>query len=217
MMNAPAKMKIIGIGFGKTGTSTLAACLRRFGYRHLTWDKHLYDAWADGNLQVVWQALQQYDSFDDWPWPMLYREVDARYPGSKFILTTRADVDIWLKSLRTHADRRAGRTRVWQSFGMRPGEFDAAKARQRYLQHIDEVRAYFRDRPGDLLEICWERGDGWQQLAAFLGLPAPDEPLPHAYKTPNDWLYRLGRLQKKMLPLFLRRLLARLQRPAAGD
>ena len=153
-------MKIVGIGLGQTGTSTLAACLRHFGYRHKTWDKALYDAYARGDMAAIDRVLDAYDSFDDWPWPMLYREIDQRYPGSKFILTLRDNPETWLRSLETHARRRVNRTRIWQFYGMAHGRFEAEKARQRYLQHAEDVRRYFKDRPEDFLEVCCERGDG---------------------------------------------------------
>jgi hypothetical protein len=44
------------------------------------------------------------------------------------------------------------------------------------------VRAYFAGRPDDLLEVCWEAGDGWKELASFLGQPVPALPFPHLNK-----------------------------------
>ncbi|BAU50345.1 hypothetical protein SVA_3811 [Sulfurifustis variabilis] len=200
-------MKVVGIGFGKTGTSTLATCLRQFGFRHKTWDKRLYDAYARGDLRPINEALEAHDSFDDWPWPVLYREIDARYPGSKFILTVRKDPETWLRSLETHARRRADRTRIWRIYGLEPDHFDSAKVRQRYLQHIDEVHAYFKDRPRDFLEVCWEAGDGWDKLAAFLEMPLPQMPFPHAYRTPGDREFALKEWRRRFIPRFIRKLL----------
>lgn len=201
-------MKVVGIGFGKTGTSTLAACLRQFGFRHKTWDKRLYDAYARGDMRAIDAVLAAHDSFDDWPWPMLYRDIDARYPGSKFILTIRKDPETWLRSLETHARRRTRRTRVWQIYDLRPDEFDAAKVRQRYLSHIQEARAYFKDRPKDFLEVCWEAGDGWDKLARFLGKPVPSVPFPHAYRTPGDAEFARKELRRRFIPRFIRKLLS---------
>jgi hypothetical protein len=88
---------------------------------------------------------------------------------------------------------------------MTPGAFDADIARRRYLSHIQEIRDYFKDRPDDLLEICWENGDGWEKLANFLGKPVPQEPFPHRNKRRNDVQYALRRIAKRLTPKFLRK------------
>jgi hypothetical protein len=198
-------MKVVGVGLGKSGTTTLAQCLQHLGYRHRSFNRDIYDAYARGDMKAILSVVEKYDSFDDHPWPELYREIDARYPGSKFVLTVRKDPETWLRSLETKTMRRVERTRVWHIYGMQKGEFDVDKARQHYLRHNDEVRAYFKDRPNDFLEICWERGDGWEKLAPFLGKPVPQEPIPRANVTPDDRMFRLRELRKKLLPRFVRK------------
>lgn len=56
-------------------------------------------------------------------------------------------------------------------------------------EHLDFYRAHnraardFFDARGAahlLLEFSFDCGDGWEKLCGFLGLPVPDEPLPHA-------------------------------------
>ena len=63
---------------------------------------------------------------------------------------------------------------------------------ERYRRHADEVRAYFQNRPQDLLEISWEKGEGWEKLCPFLGVPIPDTPFPHAGK--GDYSKKKSRL-----------------------
>ena len=58
------------------------------------------------------------------------------------------------------------------------------KHTQFYENHNKSVKKYFKDRPQDLLEVCWETGDGWRELAEFLNLELPDIPFPHANKSP---------------------------------
>ena len=202
-------MKVVGIGFGKTGTSTLAACLRILGYRHKTWDKSFYDAYAAGDTAAIDATLDTYDSFDDWPWPALYRHVDVRHPGSRFILTLRKDPETFVRSLQTHTERRSEKTRMWHAYGMKPGTFDVDLARRRYTEHTDAVRAYFKDRPQDLLEVCWETGEGWERLCEFLGRAVPETPFPHAYATPDDAEYERQERLRRWLPRFVRKLLTR--------
>jgi hypothetical protein len=198
-------MKVFGIGLGKTGTSTLADCLRQLGYNHRSWNKKIYDVYARGEMDEFWKVADAHDSFDDHPWPELYRSLDERYPGSKFILTVRKDADTWARSLETHARRRAKRTRVWHIYGMPQGQFDTEKVKQRYLAHNDEVRAYFKNRPNDLLELCWENGDGWEKLAPFLGKPTPPGPIPHTNKTMTERQFLAKHLWITFVPRFIRK------------
>jgi hypothetical protein len=209
-----AGMKVVGIGFGKTGTSTLAACLRILGYRHKTWDKAFYDEYAAGNIEAIDATLDAYDSFDDWPWPALYRHVDARHPGSRFILTLRKDPDTFVRSLQTHTERRSEKTRMWHAYGMPSGRFDVELARRRYTEHTESVREYFKDRPGDLLEVCWENGEGWERLCAFLGRAVPETPFPHVYATPSAADFARQERLRRWLPRFVRKALG-MTRPRA--
>ena len=51
----------------------------------------------------------------------------------------------------------------------------------RYRAHNTEVRAYFRKRWFDLLEMDMSRGAGWPELCRFLGCERPDVEYPRAY------------------------------------
>ncbi len=42
---------------------------------------------------------------------------------------------------------------------------------------------YFRQRPGDLLILRVDRGNTWEPLCEFLGLPVPDAAFPHERPT----------------------------------
>ncbi len=125
-------------------------------------------------------VAERYDSFEDWPWPLIYRQLDERFPDARFILTLRKDPETWLRSLLSHA-RRTGPTQARElvyGYAMPQGHEAAHLAF--YNAHNKGVRAYFQGRENKLLEVCWETGSGWEELAAFLQLPVPDRPLPHA-------------------------------------
>ena len=49
---------------------------------------------------------------------------------------------------------------------------------ERYERHNSEVRAYFADRPEDLLVMDITAGDGWDVLCPFLGVEAPADEFP---------------------------------------
>ena len=48
-----------------------------------------------------------------------------------------------------------------------------------YDRHEEDLKEYFRDRPGDFLTTNLCGVDGWGKLSGFLGLPAPREEFPH--------------------------------------
>jgi hypothetical protein len=176
-------MKIFGIGLNKTGTTTLGLCLQHFGYRHTTSNLELTRMVERNELESVLRFAEEYDSFEDWPWPLIYREVDERFPGSKFILTVRRTPETWLRSLQKHA-LLTGPTEFRRiAYGFSTPDGHEAEHLARYEEHNRSVRRYFADRPLDFLEICWETGSGWAQLADFLGHETPNLPLPHANRS----------------------------------
>jgi hypothetical protein len=194
-------MKVVGIGLNKTGTSTLGACCRHWGLKHMSCNKQAFQQWLDGDSQGLMQWLEQYDSFDDWPWPLIYREIDSRFPGTKFLLTRRKDPDTWFRSLCRHAER-TGPTEIRkQVYGHEMPHRHRDDHIRIYEDHLRSVRKYFGNRPDDLLEVCWEEGDGWTELAAFLGLEKPDIAFPHENRRKGlrDWLIKLPKRVRKQV------------------
>lgn len=169
-------MKIFGIGLNKTGTKTLGECLKFLGCNHLNYNELACSLWVEGDLNGLQEIASAYDSFEDWPWGLVYAAMDQAFPGSRFILTTRISAEAWYESLCHHA-RKVGPTRIRKAaYGhyMPQGHKDEHIAF--YERHNASVRAHFAGRPGALLEVCWERGDGWEQLCPFLGKEVPSRP-----------------------------------------
>ncbi len=194
-------MKIIGVGNQKTGTTTLGAALRILGYRHQSYSVRSSHMYANGSLEELLTWSDHYQSFDDVPWALLYRELDVRHPGSKFILTYRRSSQAWFESLDKHM-RRMGRKSASQDmneaiYGRPDPQNDRDLAIQVYEQHNAAVRAYFKDRKEDFIALCWERGDGWAELTRFLGRDMPDAPFPHANRAPN-WREKLRSQWQRM-------------------
>ncbi len=134
-------------------------------------------------MNALIRMARKYESFEDWPWALIYREMDDNFPNTKFILTRRKDADTWFKSLCNHAKKTGPSNFRKFVYGHKMPEAHQQRFVQRYLNHIDSVRAYFRNRSNDFLEVCWEEGDGWAQLADFLKVEAPDRAFPHANKS----------------------------------
>jgi hypothetical protein len=184
----PVPTRIFGIGLHKTGTSSLHRAFKRLGFDSWHWSSaHAAKAiWREMRQTGRSGTLEQWHALCDLPIPLLYKELDAAYPGSKFVLTVR-DEGEWLSSVERHFDPvfnkfRAGweydpfSNQVHQALYKRT-EFDAAVMLARYRRHNTEVREYFRDRPGDLLIMS--PSDGWRNLCGFLDCEIPAVAYPH--------------------------------------
>jgi hypothetical protein len=181
--------KIFCIGWHRTGTTSIGAALRRLGYRVGGWEPacgELIVKWHRGDLAPIMARAMAFEAFEDNPWPLVFAEMDAAFPQARFILTTRATEAVWLDSIRSHtAVRYPGRAeRQMLIYGTADPVNDGDRYVARYLAHNAAVRSHFKDRPGKLLEMCFERGDGWAKLCLFLAKwPVPDEPFPHKNKS----------------------------------
>lgn len=126
------------------------------------------------------QLITQFDAFQDNPWPLLYKQVDAWCPRSKFILTVRP-VEKWIRSAVGYfgTEETPMRELIYGFQNGSPiGREQIYKAH--FENHNTNVMTYFKDRPDDLLVIDITEGDGWGKLCSFLDKPIPDKPFPHA-------------------------------------
>ena len=176
------KSKVFCIGFHKTGTTTLEVALKKLGYRVTgsfgTKDPDIASKVHD----MAYAMVERFDAFEDNPWPILYKELDARFPGSKFILTRRP-AEAWIRSQVKDFATTETPMRRWiygENAGCPAGNEDTYI--ERYERHNREVLEYFSDRPGDLLVMDIPADAGWDKLCAFLGRDVPNKPFPHANK-----------------------------------
>lgn len=176
--------KIFGIGLMKTGTSTLGVCGTILGYRCVSYKRRLIeDLKLRNDFTAIKEVVSQYDLFEDWPWPLIYRELDQMYPGSKFILTTRKNENVWLESLKKHSMITSPTRHCRKlAFGYNFPHGNEEQHLEFYRRHNDEVRQYFKGREDDFAELCWENGSGWKEFCGFLGRDIPDVPFPHENK-----------------------------------
>ena len=176
------KPKVFCIGFHKTGTTTLEVALRKLGYKVTgcfgTKDPDI----AEKVHEMAYAMVERFDAFEDNPWPVLYKELDERFPGSKFILTRRPS-DAWIRSQVKDFATTETPMRRWiygETAGCPEGNEDTYV--ERYERHNREVVEYFKDRPDDLLVIDLPADAGWDKLCRFLGHDIPNKPFPHANK-----------------------------------
>lgn len=56
---------------------------------HAGYRRDLLRRMERGEIDDVVAVMDRYASCQDWPWALLFRELDRRYPDSRFVLTTR--------------------------------------------------------------------------------------------------------------------------------
>ena len=173
-------MKVIGIGFHKTGTTTLDMALRILGYKVLGNRTDLAKKLLDDDIEEAFELVEGYDAFQDNPWPLLYKEFDKRYKGCKFILTLREE-EKWIKSVVNHFGEKHTEMRRW-IYGVGYPKGNESIYLDRYRLHNREVMEYFKNRKEDFIILSWEKGDGWDELCSFLNKPIPKKSFPHANK-----------------------------------
>jgi len=206
-MREGRRPRVFCIGWHKTGTSSLGHALVALGYNVLGCRLDMVHPLERGDLRAVMNLAAAYDALQDVPWAALFRELDQRFPGSRFILTERDD-DAWLRS----AIRHFGSTdiplhRYLYGAGVMQGNEEIYL--ERYRRHNEEVKAYFSNRQSDILLLDLSSGDGWIELCRFLGEDVPRKPFPHANKGPQSYTAkdRVGHAVRRWVPMPVRQLI----------
>ena len=197
-------LKVLGAGFGRTGTFSLKAALDLIGFAPC---HHMYevrksarqvDLWHDAAMGTLpdWDvAFDGYTAQVDWPASVFWKELTQYYPDAKVILTDR-DPDSWYESIsRTilpaseigrfkdpdPVNRKASDMMYHLALqGIFDGRLgDREYAIKRFLDHRQEVIATI---PSHRL-LVFGVGDGWEPLCDFLDLPIPDQPFPRGNST----------------------------------
>lgn len=209
-MSDPASfrpMRVIGAGFGRTGTSSLKRALELLGLgpcHHMeevvkhpdevpTWVR------AARGERVDWKTfMAPWGSACDFPSAMYYRELLEAFPDAKVILTTRSP-ESWYQSMSetivpimTRFPNRVvmpfvpyggapllvmRETKIRREVIDRWADRDAML---RYFEaHVEEVK---RAVPAERL-LVFDVKEGWGPLCAFLGVPVPNEPFPRVNDT----------------------------------
>lgn len=209
--------RIFAIGVSKTGTSSLNRALMKLGQVSLHYPGAYFNRQAETKAAAIKRgedSLVADFGASDWHpdyWNALtncneheYPECDSRYPGSKFILTTR-EADGWDKSLSRWFphDRPGGgkrskalaafmdkqRIRVWGRT-----DYGRVAMREMYEAHEAGVLSYFENRVDDLLVLPVETPDPdkWTMLCIFLDLPrhlnhVQDRNFPYPHRNAQDY------------------------------
>ena len=195
-------MRVIGAGFGRTGTLSLKSALEELAFgptyhmqeimrrpSHIErWHRFALTGHAD------WDALfSGFDSGVDYPVCCVWEELAAHFPDAKVVLTVRDPERWWTSTASTiygfrtafagwlqhlvpvvgHFVEMIDRL-IWD--GLFDGRFlDQHHAIHVYEEHIDRVRDTC---PPERL-LVFDVAEGWEPLCAFLNVPVPARPFPH--------------------------------------
>ena len=186
-------LKVIGAGFGRTGTASLKIALEKllgapcYHMSEVLGRAGHVDLWLDAAAgKPDWDAIfDGYVATVDFPASNYWREIAAFYPDAKIVLSLR-DAARWAISTqktifsRTLQEINAGtkwgrmlEVTIDNHLGGDINNEDAIIAA--FNAHNDAVKAAF----GPERLLVFEAKNGWAPLADFLGVPAPDEPYPH--------------------------------------
>jgi hypothetical protein len=189
-------LKVIGAGFGRTGTLSLKLALDQLGFGpcyHMTEvfkNPTAIQWWIDAaDGRPDWEKIfEGYISTVDWPNATFYAELAAYYPEAKVILTER-DAEAWFKSTQATIFPKdllddAGDPFERMITKVIGGLFDG---RMRDHDHVIDVyrrhNAKVRQTISAERLLVYEVAQGWEPLCAFLGMPVPDAPMPKVNST----------------------------------
>lgn len=194
-------LKVIGAGFGRTGTMSMKMALEQLGLGRC---HHMEEVFENPETLQKWRAAVDtgeadwadltagYDCTVDWPSCHFWRQLYTANPGAKVILTTRP-VDDWWESYSNTimkfmqialvedvpAVARGGSEMCVEMIGRQTFGADytnEAAGKAAFLKRIEDVKAAIP--AADLL--IHEVGAGWGPLCDFLALPVLDASFPQS-------------------------------------
>ncbi|MGD9295285.1 MAG: sulfotransferase [Roseobacter sp.] len=201
-------LKIIGPGFGRTGTKSTKDALEILGFAPC---HHMFEVFGNPPQVKFWQAFAEgkdvdfrevfagYQAQIDWPGAHAWRELVQTFPEAKVLLTVRPE-ESWYRSY----SRTIGKfMKVYKDLELPPHIRDMADtmtemvviptfggvehskqaALDAYRKRIEEVRAEIA--PERLL--VFDVAEGWDALCSFLEVPVPDTPFPHQNRREDFW------------------------------
>lgn len=200
-------LKVIGAGFGRTGTLSIKMALEILGLGPCHHMEEVFTqpsqppywrAAVDGRLPRWDEVFSGYRSSIDWPSTHYWRELAAFYPGAKVLLSVRP-AERWYDSfsgtiqkllenrdsvpnenVRSILDW-ASEMIAKQTFGDNMQDRDAVI--EAYQRRIDEVTAAI---PADRL-LVFDVTEGWAPLCRFLELPIPQAEFPRVNNHDEFW------------------------------
>ena len=168
----PGKAKIFGLGLSRTGTTSLTSALGSLGFPSVHYPTSLAQIEAHAGATDV-SVLAS------------FKALDQMFPGSRFIVTTRA-LGPWLDSCESLWKKNAAvfaqfpfvmnlERKIYGGDGYNRAQYIAART-----HHLSTIDEYFQNRPDDVLYMdVFETPDPWRPLCQFLNVPIPAIPYPN--------------------------------------
>ena len=197
-------LKVVGAGFGRTGTLSLKNALEKLGFAPCY---HMMEVFPRPDHVRMWHRLAFENAIDwdrlfrdfqatvDWPSARWWREIAAHYPEAKVLLSVR-DPEAWYKSmidtiyqpmkwpvpdsvpeLARLQNEMARKAILEETFDNRFE--DKAHAIEIFNRHTQEVR----DTIDPARLLVFDVKEGWAPLCHFLEVPIPDQPFPRLNDT----------------------------------
>jgi len=189
-------LKVVGAGFGRTGTRSLKEALEMLGFAPC---HHMVEVFMHPEQVAFWDRVARGEKYDwdevfgayesscDWPSCTFYKELADYYPKSKVILTLR-DSKAWYRSVSNTIMSAMKKPEAGAPGPVLPGvfgpmligdktfgyDFSEAHMIDVYEKHNAEVK---RTIPPDRL-LVFEASQGWEPLCRFLDVKVPSAPYP---------------------------------------
>ena len=206
-------MKVIGAGFGRTGTTSLKAALEELGFGPAY---HLTEVFEHPEHVRFWEAAQHGQPVDwetffsgygvavDWPACAFYEEMMEAFPDAKVILTLR-EPERWYESmyntiygirrlssgparhvlppLKLFAPGVAGIVRLSEDLVWQDTFQNRFDERHHAIETFDRHNQQVIRRVPPDRLLVYDVKEGWEPLCDFLGVEAPDKPFPNLNDT----------------------------------
>ncbi len=186
-------LKVIGAGFGRTGTASLKLALEKllggacYHMSEVLGHAGHVDLWLDAARgKPDWDAIfADYVATVDFPASNYWRELAAAYPAAKIVLSVRS-AESWATSTQETIFSKTlqGLYAGTKWGGMLKATIDDhvggdINDRAAIINAFNAHNAAVQDAFGPDRLLVFQAKDGWAPLANFLGVPVPDEPYPH--------------------------------------
>ncbi|HEY1707801.1 MAG TPA: sulfotransferase [Rhizomicrobium sp.] len=195
-------LKVIGAGFGRTGTFSLKLALEQLGFgpcyhgvevlRNPQTAQWWIDA-ADGRPDWA-KIFMGKNSTVDWPSCTFYAELADAYPEAKVILTER-DPEAWFTSTQNTIFPHNDPPDTGKPFDIMTRKIIAPLFDFRMREHDNVVDAFkrhsaeVRRRIAPKRLLVYEVAQGWEPLCRFLDVPIPATPMPKKNTTEDFATY----------------------------
>ncbi len=202
-------LKVIGSGFGRTGTMSTKTALEQLGFGPC---HHMLEVMNNPAQPAQWQAVAAGEQVDwnevffgygsqvDWPGAHVWDKTAKAFPDARVLHTERPEEEWWNSfsvtigkfftiyhslplppHIRAISDLMSG----WiakETFG---DHADRSRALAAYRRNNQQVRDTI---PADRL-LVFNVAEGWGPLCRFLEVPVPNGPFPRSHPRDEFWAH----------------------------